>query len=656
MIELVPSARTARSFRFAMVALLGVVGASCDQVVPPAAGGAPQWLLDRVTAERSQAAASSLRHEFSFTDRLAESGITFVNRIVDDAGKAYKPVHYDHGTGIASADVDGDGLPDLFLVSQLGRSELWRNLGGGRFADMSTEAGLSLEDVVGVGASFADIDNDGDPDLFVTTVRHGNRLYENVGSGRFRDISEPAGVRYSGHSSGAVFFDYDADGRLDLLVTNVGAYTTDSTGHGGYHVGMEGAFFAHVLPDRAESSILYRNLGGNRFRDVSRQVGFVDLSWSGDATPIDVNDDGFLDLYLLNMQGENHLWVNEGGKRFRDSTGAYFPRTPFGAMGVKVFDFDGDQRLDLFLTDMHSDMFDEIQPGDWAAEARKSNSTRMPPQLFTSGKTRLMFGNALFQRRPPGTREFAEVSDRAGLESYWPWGPSVDDLNADGWDDIFIAAGMNFPFRYAPNNIFLNEAGQRFLPAAFALGAEPRAGGRTDQVWFTLACEAGGADAGTKPCEVCAAPDAEVLGCRRDPAGQLTMRGALGSRSAVILDLDGDGDLDVVTNEFNAGPQVLVSDLSDRGPVQALRVRLRGTRSNSQGLGAAVTVVLPDGRRILKVADGRSGYLSQSDLPLYFGLGAASAAASVEVAWPSGRRQTIPGPLRPGQILEILEP
>ena len=280
----------------------------------------------------------------------------------------------------------------------------------------------------------------------------------------------------------------------------------------------------------------------------------------------------------------------------------------------------------------------------------------MPPQLFTTGKTRLMFGNALFERSPSGVGEFAEVSDRAGLESYWPWGPSVDDINADGWDDVFIAAGMNFPFRYAPNNLFLNEAGRRFLPAAFSLGAEPRAGGRTDQLWFTLACDAGGADAGSKPCEVCARPDAEANGCRRDAAGQLTMRGALGSRSAVILDLDGDGDLDIVTNEFNAGPQVLISDLGARGPVQALRVRLRGTRSNRQGLGAQVTVVLPDGRRILKVADGRSGYLSQSDLPLYFGLGTATEAASVEVRWPSGRQQTIVGPLRPGQVLEILEP
>ena len=134
------------------------------------------------------------------------------------------------------------------------------------------------------------------------------------------------------------------------------------------------------------------------------------------------------------------------------------------------------------------------------------------------------------------------------------------------------------------------------------------------------------------------------------------MRGALGSRSAVLVDLEGDGDLDIVTNEFNAGPQVLVSDLGARGSLNYLRVRLRGSVSNRQGLGAVVTVVLADGRRVLKVADGKSGYLSQSDLPLYFGLDTSVEAGSVVVRWPSGREQVVAGPLRGGQVLEIVEP
>ena len=591
-------------------------------------------------------------HDFRFTDRRQASGITFENRIVDDAGKAYKLAHYDHGSGLCAADVDGDGLPDLYFVTQLGTNELWKNLGGGRFVNITVPAGLESPDAVAVGCAFADIDNDGDPDLFVTTVRHGNRLFENLGHGTFRDITTQAGVGYVGHSSGAVFFDYDGDGLLDLFLTNVGVYTSNARGPGGYYLALGDAFLGQLHPERAEASILYRNLGGNRFKDVSRDVGLVDLSWSGDATAFDVNDDGFPDLYVLDMQGGNHIWLNEGGKHFRDATADYFPKTPWGGMGVKVFDFDGDGRLDLFVTSMHPDMWVNIPPGDWTAEGRKSDTSQVAGRLFPTGKARFLFGNELFANRGGG--RFEEVSDAVGVETYWPWGPSVDDFNADGWDDIFIAAGMNFPYRYGINSLLLNEGGQRFLPSEFVVGVEPRPNGATQQVWFTLDCH--GADRGHPFCGACAHPESLAGACRVDAAGHLTMMGSRGTRAAVALDLDGDGDIDIVTNEFNAGPQVLVSDLAQRHPVHMLAVRPRGTRSNREGLGAQVAVLPPDGRRLLKLLDGKSGYLSQSDLPLYFGLGDADHAAAIEVRWPSGRRQSVAGPLKAGQTIDVVEP
>jgi hypothetical protein len=625
---------------------LSLLVASCRSPRPPA------WLLERGRQEAELAAGSQVLHDFRFTDRRQASGITFENRVVDDAGRAYKLVHYDHGSGLCAADVDGDGLPDLYFVTQLGTNELWKNLGDGRFVNVTVGAGLGWPDPIAVGCTFADIDNDGDPDLFVTTVRHGNRLFENLGNGTFRDITAQAGVGYVGHSSGAVFFDYDGDGLLDLFVTNVGVYTSNTRGRGGYYVGLNDAFLGHLHPERAEASILYHNLGGNRFKDVTREVGLVDLSWSGDATALDINDDGFPDLYILDMQGGDHLWLNEGGKHFRDATATYFPKAPWGSMGVKVFDFDGDGRLDLFVTSMHPDMWVNIAPGDWAAEGRKADTATVAGGMIPEGKDRFIFGNELFANRGGG--RFAEVSDSVGVETYWPWGPSVDDLNADGWDDIFIAAGMNFPYRYGINSVLLNDGGHRFLPSEFVVGIEPRPNGATQQVWFTIDCN--GAGLFNSWCEACSKPTAIAMGCRLDSARRLTMMGSLGSRAAVALDLDGDGDLDIVTNEFNARPQVLVSDLAERHRVHFLKVRLRGTRSNREGLGAQVTVVLPDGRRLLKVLDGKSGYLSQSDLPLYFGLADADHAGAIEVRWPSGRRQSVVGPLKAGQTIEVIEP
>ena len=595
-----------------------------------AAAAAPAWLVERGRQEAELAARSHVAHDFRFADRRQASGITFENRVVDDAGKAYKLAHYDHGNGVCAADVDGDGLPDLYFATQLGTNELWRNLGSARFVNVTEQAGLEMPDAIAVGCSFADIDNDGDPDLFVTTVRHGNRLFENLGNGTFRDISKTAGVGYTGHSSGAVFFVYDGDGLLDLFVNNVGNYTTNTLGPGGYYVGRTDAFMGHLFPERAEASILYRNLGHNRFKDVSREVGLVDESWSGDATALDVNDDGFPDLYLLDMQGGDHLWLNERGKHFRDATATYFPKPPWGSMGAKVFDFDGDGRLDIFVVSMHPDMWINIPAGDWAAEGRKADTATVAGRMIPEGKAGFIFGNELFANRGGG--RFDEISDSVGVETYWPWGPSVDDLNADGWDDIFIAAGMNFPYRYGINSVLLNEAGHRFLPSEFVLGVEPRPNGVTQQVWFTLECN--GVDASHPLCGECAKPDASANGCHLDSARHLTMMGALGTRAAVVLDLENDGDLDIVTNEFNGRPQVLISDLAQRHPIRFLKVRLRGTRSNRDALGARVTVVLPDGRRILKALDGKSGYLSQSDLPLYFGLADADHAEAIEVRWP----------------------
>lgn len=629
-----------------LLASLPLLVASCRSPRTPA------WLVERGRQEAELAARSQVVHDFRFTDRREASGITFENRVVDDAARSYKLAHYDHGSGVCSADVDGDGLPDLYFVTQLGTNELWKNLGDGRFVNVTAAAGLDWPDAIAVGCAFADIDNDGDPDLFVTTVRHGNRLFENLGHGTFRDITAQAGLGYVGHSSGAVFFDYDGDGLLDLFVTNVGVFTGNARGRGGYYVALNDAFLGHLHPERAEASILYRNLGGNRFKDVSREVGLVDLSWSGDATALDVNDDGFPDLYVLDMQGGDHLWLNEGGKRFRDATAQYFPKAPWGSMGVKVFDFDGDGRLDLFVTSMHPDMWVNIPPGDWAAEARKADTATVAGGMIPEGKDRFIFGNELFANRSAG--RFEEISDSVGVETYWPWGPSVDDLNADGWDDIFVAAGMNFPYRYGINSVLLNEGGRRFLPSEFVVGVEPRPNGATQQVWFTLECN--GADRDHPFCGPCAHPDSMGGACRVDAAGHLTMMGSLGTRAAVTLDLDGDGDLDIVTNEFNAGPQVLVSDLAQRHGVHFLKVRLRGTRSNRGGLGARVAVVLPDGRRILKVLDGKSGYLSQSDLPLYFGLANADHAGAIDVRWPSGRRQNLVGPIKAGQTIEVIEP
>ena len=150
-----------------------------------------------------------------------------------------------------------------------------------------------------------------------------------------------------------------------------------------------------------------------------------------------------------------------------DKTAQYFPKTSWGAMGIKFFDFDNDGRPDLLITDMHSDMSDEAGP-----EARSANPDHLDDSYIQGTKSDFIFGNAFFHNLGGG--KFEEISDRMGVENYWPWGPSVGDVNADGWDDIFIASAMNYPYRYGINSMLLNNRGEKFLDAEFLLGIEPR--------------------------------------------------------------------------------------------------------------------------------------------------------------------------------------
>jgi enediyne biosynthesis protein E4 len=604
----------------------------------------PKMLEEGKKRQEAEAAAWKVFHDFQFTDRYAESGITFEHHVVDDAGKNWKPAHYDHGSAVAVADVDGDGLLDLYFVNQLGGNELWRNLGNGKFENITASAGVGLADRVCSGASFADIDNDGLPDLFVTTVKMGNVLFRNLGHGKFKDITKEAGVGYVGHSSGAVFFDFNNDGLLDLFVCNVGVYTKNEKGRGGFYLAYQDAFTGHLFPERSEQSILYLNLGNGKFKDVSKEMHLQHRGWSGDAAFYDLNQDGYPDLYVLNMQGDDKYYENQGGKGFVEKTAGYFPKTPWGAMGVKFFDFNNDGLMDLFLTDMHSDMTDTQSKAGKANfsrsfEKRKSDEWCAVEWTdeFLQGASNNIFGNAFYLNKGDG--HFEEVSDKIGAETYWPWGISVADLNADGYEDVFVTGGMGWPFRYGINSVLLNDAGQRFVDSEFVLGVEPRKNNRFEKEYFTL--DASGAD--------------KKHSLAYHKKGLVGVIGSISSRSSVAFDLDDDGDLDIVTNEQNDHPIVLVSNLSERKKIHYLKVRLVGTTSNRDGLGSTVRVHCGQST-YMRYHDGKSGYLAQSSMPLYFGLGESAKADRIEVSWPSGKKQTVAENIPANGLLVITEP
>lgn len=586
----------------------------------------PDWVDQRMGEQKKAAANYKVFHDFQFTNEIERSKITFQHLSNPDGGKTHKPVHYDHGNGLTIADVDNDGLHDIYFVSQVGKGELWRNLGNGQFEDITAKSGL---DVTGsrscVSASFADIDNDGDADLAVSVIRDGNLLFENQGGGVFKDISKSAKVDFHSHASGICFLDFNKDGLLDIFETSIGVYTTgekrefEKNGKKySYWVGVKDGFAGHLKPERFEKSILYQNMGNNVFKNVTSAMGIDDHSWCGDAVAFDPNDDGYPDLYVTNMQGLDEYYENDGGKRFIKKSREIFPNTSWGSMGVDVFDFDNDGLQDLYVTDMHSDMGENSALG-LAMEKIKRDAF---PQGFLKANGANIAGNSFFKKT--GKNQYKEISDNINAENYWPWGISTADINADGFVDVFVSKSMNYPFRYTENLILLNENGKQFLDSEYVLGIEPRANNAYAKPWFELDCD--GADKDHADCH--------------NKTGTQTIYGALGTRSSVVFDFDNDGDLDVVTNEYNDKPMFLVSNLSDKKELNFLKVKLQGTTSNRDGLGA--TVIVKAGKdTYTKVYNGKSGYLAHSSYPLYFGLGENKKVDSIAVKWPSGITQVL---------------
>src|SRR5882762_4566519 len=222
-----------------------------------------------------------------FQERAREAGITFrMHFLPKEQGETFHINLYDHGAGLAVGDYDNDGREDIYFLNQVGPNALYRNTGNGTFVDVTERAGVGLGDRVSVGVTFADYDNDGWPDLFVTSTRGGNVLFHNRGDGTFEDVTAKAGVSHVGHSQTPVFFDYDNDGYLDLYVTNTAHWTTDVFDFAGGN--FEGkADLGTLMTSPVEYNILYRNNGNGTFTDVTQSAGLRGRGWAGDVAVFD---------------------------------------------------------------------------------------------------------------------------------------------------------------------------------------------------------------------------------------------------------------------------------------------------------------------------------------------------------------------------------
>jgi hypothetical protein len=555
-----------------------------------------------------------------FEECAEAAGLRFqMSFLPDEQGERFKINFYDHGCGVAVADADGDGRDDVFLCNQLGPCRLFRNMGGGRFDDVTVAAGdleLSLDGKICVAAAFADVDGDGNSDLYVTTTRAGNVFLKGLGGMKFRDATAEAGLALVAESEFPCFFDADGDGVLDLFVTNTARWTLDDFDKTGRYWRGKSSL-EELIASEKEHDVLYRNDGSGRFTDVTDAAGLAGPGWDGDTAVFDFDDDGDLDLYVSNMFGYSTLYRNEGGGRFKDVTEAVLGKVSWGGVGARAFDYDGDGRLDLAVADMHSDMWMPFDVSPAIVEERTKYPTFMhrakelglyddaAEKRFVANAgirtDKVVFGNTLF--RNLGGGKFEETSAKAGFETFWPWGVCEGDFDGDGFIDAFVPAGMGHPLFYWRSSLLRNRGDGTFEDAARSAGVDPPPGGTQLPVKI------------------------QGRACARS------------ARSAASADFDGDGRLDFVVNNFNDRAFLW----RNAGPTRRwCELRLAGKKGNREAVGALVTLTA-GGRRQVRQVQAAGGYLSQSSNVLHFGLGDAGRIERVEIRWPDGTKQTLEG-------------
>jgi enediyne biosynthesis protein E4 len=522
-----------------------------------------------------------------FTDVAPRS--TFSYRTNNDfTGRKYFPQPM--CGGVAALDYDTDGwmdlfftngarLPDLKKASPAFMNCLLRNKHDGTFEDVTAQAGLDGKDLgFCFGVAAADYDNDGRPDLFLCNAGR-NALYHNNGDGTFTDVTSGSGLDQKPEhllSVGAAWFDYDNDGRLDLLVTNYTTWSPDTD----KRCQMDEHRDEYCSPTvyKSVAARLYRNLGNGKFQDVTDASGIGKSMGKGMGIAIaDFNGDGWPDIFIANDTEPNFLFINQRNGTFTETGieygAAYNSRgESVSGMGCDAKDFDNDGLVDIVYNDLAGQVFGLL--------------------------------------RNEGGKSFADITwtSRMGAlsRSLSGWSIGFIDFDNDGWKDIYSANGdvddLTAHSRQH-DTMFQNIDGKTLTDATEQMG-----------------------------------PDFKTLGYQRGSA---------------FVDLNNDGSMDLVVTSLGERPRILINNALTRN--HWIMFRLRGHKSNRDGIGARIKVLTASGRALFNHVTTSIGFMSSSDLRVHFGLGSESKLDYAEVRWPSGIVQRLDRPA-PDRILTVEEP
>lgn len=490
------------------------------------------------------------------------------------------------GTGVAIGDYDGDGRPDIFVVTKTHGCRLFRNLGNYRFLDVTDRAGVGAEPGVwNTGAAFVDLDNNGRLDIYVCRIGAPNLLFVNQGDGTFRESAHAYGLDVSDASVSAAFWERGRSGRLDVFVqTNLLSSAGSPTGQRNY---------------------LFRNNGDRTFTNVTDAAGVSPEGAQGhSATLWNLGGGAAPSLYVANDFAQPDLLYRVGGDgTLSDALASAVPHTPYSSMGSDSGDILNDGREALLVADMAPTTREMDQRGIADSRSRTVDDQRaplVPPQYER---------NALFL--DTGTGRCLEAAGLAGLAATdWTWSVRFEDLDNDGRLDLLVTNGM---FRESTNvDLLARQSAAASAEERGRILRESPVYAQSHLAYRNLG-------------------DLEFE--NTSAAWGLDQRGV--AFGCALGDLNGDGNLDVVTVNYDGGVSVLRNDTADG---HSIEVELRGTASNRFGMGSVVRVesALGAQSRSLRVT---RGYMSSSEPMAHFGMGPDTVVRRLSVTWPSGRVQ-----------------
>ncbi len=543
-----------------------------------------------------------------------QTGVDFNNLLDINAIKSpLEYVNVYNGAGVATGDINNDGLADIYFTGNMADNKLYLNKGNFQFEDISEKAGITCPNTWSTGVTMTDVNGDGLLDIYVCRAyfdepdRRQNQLFINNGDLTFSEKSKEYGLADAGYSIVATFFDFDKDGDPDLYVSNHPMGRTKKT-YGDHLQGW-------ANPPMETSDHFYRNNGDGTFTNITKEAGILNYCWTLGAVAADLNQDGWLDLYVSVDHAEpDRYYLNNGDGTFTEVSKEKMKHFSFSSMGVDAADINNDGLLDIGVVEMLStNNFNE-----------KTKMAPMNPERFwfmvDNGYGWQYMRNMLHLNT--GNGEFSEIGQMAGIHrSNWSWAALLADFDNDGWKDFFVTNGYLREYldkdHHKKYEKALNEA------SAKGVSQKPLI-----------------KDYGRK------APINQVPNNFFRNNGDLTfteMAPEFGldnqsfSSGAAYADFDNDGDLDLVVNHSNDIASIYKNQDRERGGNNYLRFKLE----HPNGLcpvGTKVTIETASGMQFQQFTYTR-GYQSSVEGMVHFGLAKDGKADKVTIEWPDGKQQ-----------------